>query len=113
MLAFRVTINGQSICTASSDSVVSAISTLKGAATVGGSAPPDFQVGGITAPHTHATWYKGELAVGDKIEIEVVDVPASALTAPVEVREMTPELVETEQRAYYERLTRQYEPASA
>lgn len=113
MLSFQISVNGEPLCTVSSEHVVSAISTLKGKATVGGAEPPQLNISGMTGPNTHVTWSERALTRGDKILIEVVDVPASALTPPSEVRELDPDFVESQQRAYYERVKAQYEPTSS
>ena len=90
MLGFKVTLNGEVVCIATSDNVASVIATIKGSQAMLGKAPPLLNVNGITAPYTHTTWLRSEVHLGDLITIEVVDVPASAITTPVEVREMKP-----------------------
>ena len=110
MLAFRIEINGQPVCTASSEGVATAIATIKGEQCVGGAAPPELNISaGTIDPEIHATWLNQSLAVGDLITIEVVDVAASVLTKANTVRELNPDFVETERRAYYERLKVKYE----
>lgn len=113
MLSFQISVNGEQLCIVSSEHVVTVISTLKGESTVGGVEPPQLNIGGMTGPDTHVTWSEQSLTLGDQILIEVVDVSASALTSPSEVKELAPDFVESQQRAYYERLKAQYEPTSS
>ncbi|MEL6493021.1 MAG: hypothetical protein AAFQ95_23975 [Cyanobacteria bacterium J06621_3] len=110
MLAFRVVVNGQIQCTVGSDSVANVIAGLQGEKT-GGAEPPRFDVAGMTDASTHVYWHQQTLAVGDTIQIEVVDVPASSISAPIKIRTDIPDMVEREKRAYYERLKAQYEPS--
>lgn len=110
MLAFRVLINGDPVCTASSDSVVSVVSTLKGAATEGGAAPPDLHVAGMTDTNTYAQWAQQPLAAGDSVTIEVIEVSAGEVSEPIEVQAECADLVEAQRRAYYETLKAEYEP---
>ena len=90
MLGFKVAVNGEVVCTATSDNVASVIATIKGSQAMLGQEPPLLNVNGITAPYTHTTWLKSEVELGDLITIEVVDIPASATTAPIEVKKMKP-----------------------
>ena len=90
MLGFRIAINGEVVCIATSDNVASVIATIKGTQAMCGKEPPLLNVNGITAPYTHTTWLKSTVKPGDRIIIEVVDVPATATSAPIEVRKMKP-----------------------
>ncbi|MEO0645133.1 MAG: hypothetical protein AAFZ17_03090 [Cyanobacteria bacterium J06650_10] len=109
MLAFQISVNSQRLCTVSSSHVVSVIALLKGDATVGGAEAPALSVSGMTRPDTHASWVNQELSAGDEITLEVVEVPESSLTAPTSVTQDAPDVIEKQQRAYYERLKAQYE----
>lgn len=90
MLGFKVALNGEVVCVACADNVASVIASIKGTQSMCGEEPPLLNVNGITAPYTHTTWLKSTVKLGDRITIDVVDIAASATTAPIEVRKMKP-----------------------
>lgn len=90
MLGFKVSLNGDVVCIASSETVASVITTLKGSKAMCGEEAPLLNVNGISAPYTHATWHRSEIELGDQITIEVVNVAKSAISTPKNVRQMQP-----------------------
>ena len=68
----------------------------------------DLCIGGMVDTSDHVRWLEREMRRGDVVTIRIVDSEEAA--APV-TRERTDPLIDAEQeRAYYERLRRKYEP---
>lgn len=113
MLAFRLTINGQSICIAGTDSAVSLSAIAHGVRLPEDSRGAFLTLDGTTDPLTTSTWCDRELRPGDKIELEVVDVLASEITQPIRVTEFNPDIIEQQQAAFCQQLTEERESSVA
>jgi|SRR5688572_22640998 len=74
----------------------------------------ELRVGGLVsgAPHDNEfiEWVQQDLKVGDQVSVQIVD--RDAPSAPVARERQEPADSEREERAYYERLKKKYEPES-
>jgi hypothetical protein len=104
MLAFRLKINGQEICTAGTESVLSLSLLAHGDRFPENERTVNVNLAGTVEPSTVATWIEQLLSVGDKVEIAVVDVAASAIDEPSRVttfEDDIDDIIERRQAAYF------------
>lgn len=111
MIAFQIELNGQQLCIAGVDDqgVLTAITSHKAS-----NQRLFLNVGGLLShpERAHASWSKQSLSIGDQISIKVVDVDPDTISQPVEKTIEQDDLVEQQERRYFEKLKQKYEPAA-
>jgi hypothetical protein len=117
MLAVKVSVNGEEVCTAGIDGpgLVNALLTLsQRESQATDKTLPDIEaklhVGGVRrdaeSGHDHLTWYDTPISIEDLITVQVVDV--AHVDEPTGSTSEGLKEVEKREKAYYERLKTKY-----
>lgn len=111
MLAFRVIINGKEVCIAGTEGATSLSAIAHGARLPEVEQAVSLMVDGTIEPSVTGSWLNQSLSAGDTVQIEVVDVPASEISAPARTTTFSPDVVAQQEEAYYQRMKAEREPS--
>jgi hypothetical protein len=105
MIAFEVLVNGARVCTAGAGDT-GVLSTI--VSSVGKRQEIKLEVGGLSDDAQLKWPVPSTLRVGDEVTVRIVETDQP--DQPASSQRDDPRLVETEERKYYERLKKKYEP---